>query len=183
MRSFNSSGRRGFTFFEVIVTLTLILLIVALLLPVYARSRETARGTTCLSNLQQMGTALHLYAQDHNGRFPPGGPGWAAAEMPYVKNYAIFTCPSEPLARRKAVPPGPQGQIYTSYQYRGGLGNDDAADIPLGRDWDVWHLGGVNVLYLDGHTTWEEAGKAPSLALAPPSFGDTMGRLSGTAPR
>ena len=63
-------SRTGFTFLELVVTLTLILTLVALLLPVFAHSRESARRISCESNLRQIVTAAHLYAQDNNGKMP-----------------------------------------------------------------------------------------------------------------
>jgi prepilin-type processing-associated H-X9-DG protein len=36
----------------------------------YTRAREDGRRLECLSNLRQLGIAIHLYAADHAGRFP-----------------------------------------------------------------------------------------------------------------
>lgn len=42
----------------------------ALLFPVFASSKEMAKGSVCLSNLRQLGLATGLYAADANDRYP-----------------------------------------------------------------------------------------------------------------
>jgi len=65
--------RRGLTLVEMLIALGIIVLLAAILLPVVGRARETARRTSCLSNLQQLGKAFQLYAQDASQRFPRAG--------------------------------------------------------------------------------------------------------------
>src|SRR5216110_953320 len=54
--------RRGFTLIELLVVVAIIAIIAAILFPVFAQARESARQTTCLSNLKQLGTGLMMYA-------------------------------------------------------------------------------------------------------------------------
>ena len=159
--------RPGFTFLELIVTLTIILLVAALMFPVFARTRESARRTTCQSNLRQIGTALLLYAQDNNGRLPSAeaSPHWVGAVMPQVKNIGVFLCPSEPLPSRRYADIVARPESV-SYQYQAGLSNDDPGSSPVARDWDPWHFDGVNVLLLEGRIEWMPGDRAP-LARAP----------------
>lgn len=166
--------RRGFTFLEVVCSLALILLVLGVLLPVFLRGKETARRAQCASNLQQLASAVHLYAQDHDGRFPPEDHHWAPV-MPYVKNSQIFTCDSEPRSERERwrsgiAVNGPDGntvELYSSYQYRGGLANDDTASTPLAMDWDPWHHAGVNVLHLGGDVQWVRTRRPAPLTATP----------------
>jgi prepilin-type N-terminal cleavage/methylation domain-containing protein len=60
----------GFTLVELLVTLSVIAILVALLLPSVQQAREAARRTQCRSQLHQIGLALHQYA-DLYGRVPP----------------------------------------------------------------------------------------------------------------
>src|SRR6266536_4639298 len=62
--------RSGFTLIELLVVIAIIAILAALLFPVFARAREQARKTTCLSNLKQIGAGMLMYAQDYDETLP-----------------------------------------------------------------------------------------------------------------
>src|ERR687888_166883 len=64
--------RRGFTLIELLVVIAIIAILAAILFPVFARARESARRSTCLSNLKQIGTATLMYLQDYDDTYPSG---------------------------------------------------------------------------------------------------------------
>jgi len=61
---------RGFTLIELLVVIAIIAILAAILFPVFARAREAARKTTCVSNLNQCMKAILMYIQDYDERFP-----------------------------------------------------------------------------------------------------------------
>lgn len=58
--------RQAFTLIELLIVVSIISILAAVLFPVFARARESARKTSCLSNLKQLGTAWLMYAQDYD---------------------------------------------------------------------------------------------------------------------
>ncbi|HEX8914374.1 MAG TPA: prepilin-type N-terminal cleavage/methylation domain-containing protein [Humisphaera sp.] len=69
-----SRRRSGFTVVELVVVIGIIALLMAILLPVVGRARESARSVACLSNLRQLGTATVQYLTDNDGWFPAAAP-------------------------------------------------------------------------------------------------------------
>jgi len=65
-----SRTRRAFTLIELLVVIAIIAILAAILFPVFARAREQARKTTCLSNLKEIGLASLMYVQDYDEQFP-----------------------------------------------------------------------------------------------------------------
>ena len=64
------TSRRGFTLVELLVVITVICILMAILLPVVRKVRETARRTRCTHNLQAIHGCIFVYAGDYRERFP-----------------------------------------------------------------------------------------------------------------
>ncbi len=147
--------RRAFTLIELLVVIAIIAILAAILFPVFAQARESARQTSCLSNLKQIALADMMYAQDYDETFVPvggsieqvwgaglrpdqmtrltsNGPkavnGWSLNLLPYIKSREIFQCPS----MDKTFAGGGDcaafaGQRMTNhYAYNYWLGGDDS---------------------------------------------------------
>lgn len=89
-----------FPFKRIIITLTIFVLLMALLLPALEKSRESARRAKCLSQLKEIGLALKQYALDNKETFP-----WeentflycaslGKLSPSYVESLGTFYCPS-----------------------------------------------------------------------------------------
>jgi prepilin-type N-terminal cleavage/methylation domain-containing protein/prepilin-type processing-associated H-X9-DG protein len=64
-------SQNGFTLIELLVVIAIIAILAAILFPVFARARENARRTSCLSNLKQIGLGMMQYTQDYDERYAP----------------------------------------------------------------------------------------------------------------
>jgi prepilin-type N-terminal cleavage/methylation domain-containing protein/prepilin-type processing-associated H-X9-DG protein len=138
--------RRGFTLIELLVVIAIIAILAAILFPVFARAREKARQSSCLSNVKQMMTAVMMYVQDYDERFPRyagyrapsvvmpegGYDYWFECIYPYTKNAQIFSCPSQSHSGIRSGgstanhPDFPDGVNYGWNTY---LNTDSLADI------------------------------------------------------
>jgi len=131
---------RAFTLIQLLVVIAIIAILAAILFPVFAQARESARGTTCLSNLKQVNLGRGMYVQDYDETnpiaFPANNagnniytsppdlrpPATAAraalvtnAIQPYIKNYQLYACPSASTWSINPVPGAP----LIHYTYNG----------------------------------------------------------------
>lgn len=90
--------RKAFTLIELLVVIAIIAILAGILFPVFARARENARASSCLSNLKQFGLAIEQYKQDYDGMYPMARYGalkWYNWYLdPYVKSKQLNYCPS-----------------------------------------------------------------------------------------
>ena len=104
---------RGFTLIELLVVIAIIAILAAILFPVFAKARERAKMSTCISNVKQIATAIRMYADDNADYFvttaAPSATGLQITNhayggvsesrrplYPYTANdQNIFKCPSD----------------------------------------------------------------------------------------
>ena len=101
-------NRKAFTLIELLVVIAIIAILAAILFPVFAQARESARRSACLSNVDQIGLAFQMYVQDYDETTPslwggygagclPNGTGcsidWWESLLPYTKSVQVYFCP------------------------------------------------------------------------------------------
>jgi len=105
----NRKRESGFTLIELLVVIAIISILAGLILPVLSRARESARRTSCASNMSQIGKAMFMYSeQPQNNIFPTMGTAQDAEANPeqsqralsllyrnYVNDARVFKCPSD----------------------------------------------------------------------------------------
>jgi prepilin-type processing-associated H-X9-DG protein len=104
-------------------------------LPAMGEARQTARRTVSMANLKNIGMAAHIYANDHDGKFPPSLD--ALREADFVTQQTL----QSPLDSSPGV----------SYIYVGG--QDETSDARNVLAYERLYPGSTrtNVLYFDGH--------------------------------
>jgi len=113
------NARKGFTLIELLVVIAIIAILAAILFPVFAKVREKARSTSCLSNEKQLGLGFMQYTQDNDESFMPAdnatvgmnGHGWGSRVYPYVKSAKVYQCPDDGQADGSGV------QYHISYAF------------------------------------------------------------------
>ena len=115
---------RAFTLVELLVVIAIIGILAAILFPVFARARENARRTSCLSNLKQIGIGFLQYTQDYDengpltsmagGMMSMGAYSWTTSTQPYIKSAQVFRCPSDSATRWGAPNLPPDAPPYTT---------------------------------------------------------------------
>ncbi len=131
-----SRRRIGLTLVELLVVIGIIALLIATLIPILGKARETAKRTVCLSNQREVHRSFMLYAHENDDRVPIGyrrakqfnsmvysrtareyvlfGKLYPAGHMP---NGSVFFCPSETNAQfqfdhlANPWPPGPAQRV------------------------------------------------------------------------
>ncbi len=106
--------RVGFTLIELLVVIAIIAILAAILFPVFAQARESARQISCSTRFYQVARAVIMYTSDFDTTQPltqwfasfSNDPEEAECEdrilaqliRPYVKDWTVFRCPSDPDA-------------------------------------------------------------------------------------
>lgn len=84
--------RHAFTLIELLVVIAIIAILAAILFPVFAQAKQSAKKTQALAHLKQIGTAATIYATDYDDRFPsifdgaPAGGNPEVVMQPYMRN-------------------------------------------------------------------------------------------------
>ena len=88
---------------ELLVVIAIIALLMSILMPALARTRNQAKAVLCQSNLKQWGLVFSMYTDDNDGSFMSGlggecwegamGYWWMTSLKPYYRDKEIRLCP------------------------------------------------------------------------------------------
>ncbi len=164
--------KAAFSLIELLVTLAIIGILAAMILPGLSRAKETGRATSCKGNLHQIGLALQMYVGESRNRMPTMYDQAAGTNfqtnLPTINSVLsnqlgsqqVLCCPSDNVQVFQ--------QTGSSYSWNNLVNGQDADHlqvfataypltiIPLVFDKQSFHaaLGSkraVNYLYADGH--------------------------------
>ena len=161
--------RNGFTLIELLVVIAIIAILAAILFPVFARAKSSARLSGCQNNLKQLGVAMALYVDEY-GRYPWAGANLSCphdtrrkplglggsktctdALLRYCKNEGVMWCPETPYAWRGAG-------NWSYWYYCPHLGTN-----PTGNTWVSGYNNGEGALCGFGPSDVRFAAKKPML--------------------
>ena len=122
-------GSRGFTLLELLVVISIIVLLIALLLPALTVAKDNAKTVMCRSNLYQMVMAYTMYATDEEGFYPMITPTFQHSWPPNVTTW-------QNQSSRATV--GWGDAVGHGLLYKTGYFNNWLAVRCPGRDYEDW---------------------------------------------
>lgn len=146
-RNLTPRTRGGLTILEIIVLLVVLIILAAVLFPMFARTGHgEARKSTCQSNLKECAVGLHVYTNDYDGCLPSsalvrGSKRWNE------RDFAVFA------GRAGRSPQTPRGWAQLTYrymratQYRDGYAycpSDESAEKSSGTHTSYWWKAAVD---------------------------------------
>ncbi len=97
-------GKKGFTLIELLVVVAIIVLLAAILFPVFTMARDKARQSACSSNMKQLGLGILQYMQDYDGVY--GGGYTTVMGVNHAKKVSAGLTPFLSTAKQSG-PPSP----------------------------------------------------------------------------
>jgi len=129
-----SHSRRAFTLIELLVVIAIIAILAAILFPVFAQAKASAKQAACLAQSKQNDMAIQMYSTDADDYAPiiqwsgnyDANPNSALRDQaignliqPYIKNWQLFNSPGSTIQdnERDLDLTNPSSVPYTRQQY------------------------------------------------------------------
>ena len=82
------------------LVIAIVAILAAILFPVFAKAKEAAKKTACLSNTKQLALGILLYSNDYDDELMPVADPtnkvlWVDLESPYIKSAQVRVCPDD----------------------------------------------------------------------------------------
>jgi len=144
--------KKAFTLIELLVVIAIIAILAAILFPVFAQAKESAKRIVCLSNNKNTGLAWIMYATDYDDRIASvdnqhhDNTEYSNKLMPYIKSRAMFYCPSRNTFKCEKIN-DPTGKCFGYapnfgiYSYHNGTGIFSGDYDPAIDDWTWLWIG------------------------------------------
>jgi len=134
---------QAFTITELVFVVVIIVIFIVLLTPFINKIRTQAKIIACEENLRNIGLGLKLYANEHQGKFPPNME--ALLENGYVEDERVFDCPASSHVGNAKEP---------DYHYVTEYTIESPSEDEIVFDKTENHKGGKHVLYISGDIKW-----------------------------
>lgn len=125
---------RKFTLIELLITIAIIAILAAMLLPVLNKARDKGKSISCTGNSKQIGAAFMLYVNDADDYFPhytynqsytyKGSTPWKmssawtmALYSEYLGSWNVFQCPAHITSTDKSEWKGENAYVHYGYNY------------------------------------------------------------------
>jgi len=181
--------RRGFTLIELLVVIAIIAILAAILFPVFAKAREKARQSSCMSNLKQISLGVLQYCQDYDERTvistqgSGDGARWARgntcsgcfqqyeAGLADAKPGMVRYAPISPYIKNTQVWYCPSSASWQSYGYCRGGDNTAIGTLPspssLVMFGDSYRVGNATLGVAAGYSSWLTRGSIATCCASP----------------
>ena len=113
---------RAFTLIELLVVVAIIATLIGILLPALAGAKRSAQQVVSMSNMRQIGMAIHMFQDEHDGWFPrtthsnPASQSWIYTLAPYLRDAQRVEDPDNPgemiweIGRVRVCPRDPKAE-------------------------------------------------------------------------
>ncbi len=160
----------GFTLVELLVTIAILAVLMAIAVPTYQKIAAGGQATACVGNLRQIGVALGTYLGEHNMTMPHLAAGRKRLEddVPvidntldrYLADKRVFRCPGDRMRFAETTGTSYHWNVTLNDQALASLRflqlTEEQSRIPIIGDKEGFHPyidNRVNILYADGHAT------------------------------